>query len=88
MSAYEDLKKKSRTTHLDCAVIYYGDDPYDESEIRDAEDAAKELAQLRLIKQRMQDIYGWCSALIEQDPYQSIRASDIRIKLGNILEPK
>lgn len=51
MTAYEDLKNKSRTTNLDCAVIYYGEDPYDNSEVEDAEKAATELAELRSVRE-------------------------------------
>jgi hypothetical protein len=49
MSAYKDLLKKGAIQHtkLDLAVIYYGEHPVDETEVRDAEQAAAELQTLR-----------------------------------------
>ena len=49
MSAYKQIANMDilKKTKLDRAVIWYGQDPNDEYEIRDAEIAAQELLQLR-----------------------------------------
>jgi hypothetical protein len=47
--ALDALKTKDvfKKTKLDLAVIYYGENPADGTEVRDAEQAAAELAQIR-----------------------------------------